>query len=499
MNIEEVKKLKVAHVLCKQTMLFFCRYFFKAQFGRKMLQWEQVMAICEVLDKVVRGEITHLIINVAPRYGKTQVAVKYFMAYGLAINPQSKFIHLSYADDLALDNSEEARDLVNSFEYQQLFPDVKIKKNSDSKKKWYTTAKGGVYATAAGGQVTGFGAGQVEANEADSADDLVDAINSFLQDIEGFAGALIIDDPIKPEDADSDRIRERVNQRYDSTIKNRVNSRKTPIIITAQRTHERDLCGHVIETEGLASEGGKWHVLSLPSIKEDGTALCPDKHTIEELNELKKINEVVFERQHMQDPQPIAGKLFPRKHLSFYDPNSFKPEDAEYIMAFADPANRGGDSYSMPIGFLHDGYVYIHDLVYNKKGTIETIPDTIEKAIFYNVNYITVEGNFNWHQIGRQLREEMMERLPQCKVNIINAKGSKDTRILAHHSFIKLRFKFRSDYEQHREYKQFMENMFSYNVEGENEHDDAPDSCAGLSFMLQREPGLRKFFSAPAS
>jgi hypothetical protein len=484
MTIEEIKTAKVERVFCQQSMLNFSRYFFKSRFNRKMIVAPHIEKICEVLDKVVNGEITHLIINIAPRYGKTEVAVKNFIAYGLAINPASKFIHLSYADDLALDNSEEARDIVTSEDYKKLFPEVTIKRTSDSKKKWYTEQTGGVYATAAGGQVTGFGAGRVDPEEDEM--DLNDGSN-------GFAGALIIDDPIKPEDADSDRVRERVNQRYDSTIKNRVNSRNTPIIITAQRTHERDLCGYVIEKEGRLEDGGKWHVLSLPSIQEDGTALWPFKHTLEELEELRRINEIVFERQHLQNPQPLAGKLFPRKYLQFYDPDSFDPKDAEYIMCVVDPANRGGDSYSAPFGFVMGQEVYIHDVVFNTKGTGETVPATLDKATYYGAHEMIVEGNFNWAQLGAQMREEMATKAPECSVRVIQNKGAKETRIIAQQSFIKLRFRFRSDYENLREYRKFMEGLFSYNVEGENDHDDAPDSCALMAFMLQRN--LRYLFT----
>ena len=64
-----------------------------------------------------------------------------------------------------------------------------------------------------------------------------------------FAGAIVIDDPIKPEDALSETIRERVNNRFESTIRNRVNSRNTPIIIIMQRLHEHDLCGYLHEIE----------------------------------------------------------------------------------------------------------------------------------------------------------------------------------------------------------------------------------------------------------
>ena len=79
-----------------------------------------------------------------------------------------------------------------------------------------------------------------------------------------FAGAIIIDDPIKPEDALSDTVRERVNNRFETTIRNRVNSRKTPIIIIMQRLHEHDLCGYLQEIEP-----DEWTVITLPCITYD--------------------------------------------------------------------------------------------------------------------------------------------------------------------------------------------------------------------------------------
>jgi hypothetical protein len=84
-----------------------------------------------------------------------------------------------------------------------------------------------------------------------------------------FGGAIIIDDPVKPDDADSDTLREKVNNRYDSTIKNRVNSRNTPIIVIMQRLHPMDLSGYLQRDD----EEDEWEVIELPCIKKDGTAL----------------------------------------------------------------------------------------------------------------------------------------------------------------------------------------------------------------------------------
>ena len=168
MTSEYIKELKVAKYKCLTDTLFFTRYFFKKRFNRKFVIGEHHRIIAETLDRVIKGELKKVIFNIAPRYGKTEMCVKNLISEGLAINPAARFIHLSYSDDLALDNSDEVREIVKSAEYQEMFPHVKIKPKSDSKKKWYTSEDGGVYATSAAGQVTGFGAGQVD-NEDDIA------------------------------------------------------------------------------------------------------------------------------------------------------------------------------------------------------------------------------------------------------------------------------------------------------------------------------------------
>lgn len=277
--------------------LFFTRYFFKHQYGRKYVIGDHHRLIAEKLNEVLKGNITRLIINMPPRYGKTEQVVKSFIAQGIAINQKAKFIHASYSDSLALDNSEAIKELIESEEYQKLFS-RQLKRDSKSKKKWYTEEKGGVYATSTGGQITGFGAGLVELEDEESLDEFI-PINEHEDDIFEFGGAIIIDDPIKPEDAKSLTVRAKVNERFDSTIRSRVNSRKTPIIIIMQRVHEDDLSGYLIDGPE------EWDILSLPALKNDGTALWPFKHTVEELILLKNVNSSVFYFQYQQETKNI--------------------------------------------------------------------------------------------------------------------------------------------------------------------------------------------------
>ncbi|MBQ2047094.1 MAG: hypothetical protein II260_07880, partial [Muribaculaceae bacterium] len=253
--------------------LNFTRYFFsQLNAGKKFVIGRHHRMICDKLNAVLRGEIKKLIINIAPRYSKTEIAVKNFIAMGLALNPISRFIHLSYSGNLAQDNSIAIKDIINTEEYQRLFT-TRIKQGSDTKSRWDTTEGGGVYATSTLGQVTGFGAGAVGEEQ--------------------FSGAIIIDDPIKPEDALSDIEREKVNRRFETTIRNRVNSRDTPIIVIMQRLHENDLCGYL-----QSIEGDNWEVLSIPCIQADENgnecALWEFKHSLEELRMIEAANSFVF-------------------------------------------------------------------------------------------------------------------------------------------------------------------------------------------------------------
>ena len=300
--------------------LFATRYFFYAENARRFNVGEHHKRIAAALDRVFSGQCTRLIINCPPRYSKTEM-LKAFVKKGLAINPASKYIMLSYSANLALDNSERIKDAVASEWYSDIFPWVQIKRDSRSKQKWYTTAGGGIYATSSDGQVTGFGAGLVKEEPAGDFEDIDTANNVW-------GGAIIIDDPLKPLDASSPVKRQKVNDQFENTIRSRVNDRSTPIIIIMQRLHKQDLCGYLLDLEP-----DEWEVLSLPALSVDSEgreiALYPFKHTVEELHKIQAANRFTFETQYQQNPQAINEKLWlfafdRRKHTGHveYDPTS---------------------------------------------------------------------------------------------------------------------------------------------------------------------------------
>ena len=471
MVIEDEHELEYAKAMCVLDTMFFTRLFFKEQYNKKYIQGEHHKIICKKLDEVFDGTCKRLIINIAPRYGKTQLAVKMFIAKGLALNSKSKFIHLSYSDKLALDNSEEVKDIINLPLYKKLFPEVEIKKGTDSKEKWYTVDNGGVYAAACGGQITGFGAGTVDEENVDS--DL-------------FSGAIIIDDPIKPEDAQYENKRNLINDRYDSTIVNRVNSRDTPIIIIMQRVHDEDLCGHVMK------HYKDFEVISLPVITKEGKALWEHKHTLEELEDLRKANEFVFDTQMMQDPRPKHGMLFEKDKLNYFRPSELLEKEFESSMAYTDVADQGNDDLSVPIGRNIKERVYITDWVHmkavinNEDVGLEVCAEKLKKN---NVVYNRVESNAMGAPFGRNLQK----LVASCAILFINSNTNKHTRIIMAQGFIYKYFWFVHPDEQDDQYKTAMNELCRYDKMGTVKKDDAPDALSGLKVMI--EEFLQHYYS----
>lgn len=475
--------------MCLRSLMFHTRYFFKAQYKRKFIIGDHHTIIAQALEKVLTGEITRLLIAVSPRYGKTELAVKSFISNGLALNAAAKFIHLSYADALALDNSESIKDLVQSHEYQTLFPEVQIKKDSKAKDKWYTTAGGGVLARAAAGQVTGFGAGHVDEETPDEDDPDFDEFMAALEQANGsalekkfqFSGAIIIDDPIKPEDADSETVRNKVNSRFDSTIRNRVNSRRTPIIVIMQRLDPEDLIGYLLRD----NEQDDWTLISLAclTMDKDGNkkALWPHKETVEELEKQRLANEIVFERQKQQNPKPKAGLLFPQDDLHYYDPGTMNLLDPDFTFVPCDPANEGGDDFAAGDFRLVGDMIYLRDVLYNTDGADFNEVALVNLVKAAQANSVGVESTFGWKETAERVRSDLENKGFEGEFRMLRPRQQKHSRILNRASFIRNHIVFRSDWRDLPQYAKFMRNLTSYLRIQEagkgNKHDDAPDLC----------------------
>ena len=456
---------------CLGDVLSFTRFAFKTTKNNKFMVGRHHGRICNALNDVIKGKTKRLIINIAPRYGKTELAVKSFIEYGLCLNPAAKFLHLSYSDDLVLDSSREIRETLQDPVMQQLFGVNIIGKNN---KKWYTDKGGGLYAVSTGGQVTGFGAGRVEYDDETSRN-----IDEFIPYFDStFAGAIIIDDPIKPEDALSDNLREKVNQRFETTIRNRVNSRNTPIIIIMQRLHEHDLCGYLMETEP-----DEWKVLSMPCIDVnqfgEEYALWPEKHTLEELREIERVNPFVFETQYLQNPRPIEGLMY--REFKTYDIIPKAPADKCHKSNYTDTADTGADYLCSICYEVRPTGNYITDVIYTKKPMEYTEQAVAQMLLKNRTESVYIESNNGGRAFSRNVerivREDggMLSR--RMMFHDFHQSENKDVRIFTRSAEVQNMTYFPTDWE--RLWPDFARALKSYRKEGRNAHDDAPDALTG--------------------
>ena len=344
------EEIASANISAKYDFYFFSRWMFLQRKGFNWLKGQHHKIICDDLMRVFNGECTHLIINVAPRYSKTELAVINFIAWCLGRVPDAEFIHTSYSSRLAANNSWQARELVGQPSYKEIFPEVSLRTDSQAKDEWRTTQGGVCYATGIGGTITGYGAGKLRA---------------------GFGGAIVIDDPHKADEARSDVIREGVIDWFQNTLESRKNSPHTPIILIMQRLHEKDLAGWLLG----GGNGEKWEHVCLETLLPDGSALWPEKHTTEMLNLMKQASPYTFAGQYQQSPCAPEGNIFNPHKMEIFEAI---PAGTKFVRAWDLAASKDSGDYTagFKLGKMPDGRYIIANVA---RG--QWAPETVETSL----------------------------------------------------------------------------------------------------------------------
>ena len=396
---------EVWHIRSRRRLLLFSRYAFAKRTGTKWSQnWHQEK-IANALEAVVRGETQRLIINIPPRYSKTQLAVIDFIAWTLGNHPDAEFIHTSYSGRLAANNSAMAREVVNADWYRRIFPETRLRADTQAKDDWRTTAGGVVYAVGSGGTVTGFGAGKMRPPED-----------------KRFGGAIIIDDPHKADEARSDVIRTGVIDWYHNTLASRRNGPNTPIILIMQRLHEDDLAGHLLG----GGDGHKWEHLKIPALNDNDEALWAAKHTTAELKIMREAAPYTFAGQYQQEPAPPEGNMFKPARMEIVNA---APVGTRWVRAWDLGATDGGGDYTAGIrlGRMPDKRWIIGDVVRFQGG-----PDAVEAELIATAkrdpNETRIRLPQDPGQAGKFQVAHMIRQLAGFSVTALPVTGDKMTR-----------------------------------------------------------------------
>ena len=305
-------------------MAFVERAFRELNPGTKFLHNWHIDVIAEALEQCRAGKLQRLIINVPPRSLKSHMTSIAFVAWMMGHNPAAQIICASYGQDLSNKLVGDCRSVMATAWYQGLFRTTRLATRRSAVHDFTTTEKGSRLATSVGGVLTGRG-----------------------------ADFIIIDDPLKPDEALSETQRNTVNNWYDHTLVSRLNDKRTGcIILIMQRLHEDDLVGHALGIE-------PWKLIRFPSIAEEdenhvietpygprcfrrraGQALQPGREPLEVLNHLREAQgEYHFAGQYQQAPAPLGGGLVKAEWFKTYTAAD-KPAKFEMIFQSWDTANK---------------------------------------------------------------------------------------------------------------------------------------------------------------
>lgn len=291
-----------ADALVRQDLMsFIIRTFATLDDAQKFRPNWHLELIADRLEQAFERKIKRLIINVPPRSLKSICASVAFPAWALGQNPKLRFICASYAQDLAGKHARDCRTIMESHWFRDLFPLAKLSADKRAEEQFETRAGGCRFSTSVGGTMTGRG-------------------GNFV----------IIDDPIKPQDAHSALKRMTSKTWLDETVLSRLDDKKNDVIILImQRVHVDDLTAYVMEKGG-------WEVLRLPAIAEHdenfrladgstvgrkaGEALHADHEPIAVLDRWRAdMGTLAFSAQYQQTPIPLEGNIIKREWFQTYD------------------------------------------------------------------------------------------------------------------------------------------------------------------------------------
>jgi len=244
--------------------------------------------MAESFEKVARGELKRLIINMPPRHTKSEFASYLFPAWFLGQYPEKKVIQTAHTAELAVGFGRKVRNLIQSPDYQDVFQGIDLSTDSKAAGRWNTNKGGDYFAIGVGGAVTGKG-----------------------------ADVLIIDDPHSEQDAQAGQynpeVFDKVYEWYTSGPRQRLQPGGA-IIVVMTRWAKRDLTGQIIKSMSEREGADEWEVIQLPAIMPSGNPLWEAFWKLEELESLKaELPASKWNAQYQQDPTSEEGALIKRE------------------------------------------------------------------------------------------------------------------------------------------------------------------------------------------
>lgn len=269
--------------------------------------------LAAIFKDVIEGRKKRVIINIAPRMGKSEFSSYLFPSYFLGNFPDKKIIMGTHTAGLSEDFGRRVRNLIETEEYRELFPATAVADDQKAAGKWSTSAGGQYYAAGVGGALAGRG-----------------------------ADLFVIDDPHSEQDV-------KVNSRlaFDtawSWFQTGPLQRLMPggaVIIIMTRWSKLDLTGRLLDYQTKNPDSEPWEVVELPAILNEGTerekSLWPEQWPLDSLKQKKAaMDPQYWNAQYMQNPVSNNAAIVSRSSWRIWPGED--PPPCEYIIQSWDTA-----------------------------------------------------------------------------------------------------------------------------------------------------------------
>ena len=447
-----------------------------------------LIKVVDILQELEDDKLDEAFIHQPARTGKTQILTM-AVAWHCCRNMERSNLYCSYKEDAGGAFIDGVKEIWTDpmYRHKEVFPKTKVV-STDAKANTIDLGRRKKYKSLSGKGLTSGLNGLYDANGWLIADDVLEGIQDVLNPI----------------------VLERKQQIFDNNLmKRKKENCKVIYNGTIWSLHDIFMNRQAFLENNPEAKGTRWKILKIPALDPEidesnfdydyGVGFSTKYYRMERAKFEENDDMASWFAQCQQEPIEREGAVFNPEHMNFY--NGVLPnEEPLKVVAACDVALGGGDYLSMPIAYVYeDGSVYIHDVVYDNSEKEITQPLVINALIQNNVTSAFFEANAGGEgykdDIDRMLKEKgvsinLESKFAQQMIlptgrSAAKSKVRKEQRIWDSAGDIR-RFIFRQSGDQSAMYRKFMNNVYSFTVNGKNLHDDAPDSLASLNVFLKR-------------
>ena len=445
----ELIRLEAKKELARRSFWDYCKFRASDFYKENRLYLKE---LCNKLQAFYEGDKKIMVINMPPRHGKSRTA-GLFVQWLLGKSIKNKIMTGSYNETLSGTFAKSVRDAIAEqptegiIIYNDIFPNTRIKYGEAAASKWALEGSGvaNYLATSPSGTATGFG-----------------------------CNFMIIDDLIKnAAEAYNETVLNKHIEWFNNTMLSRTeNGFKLLIIMT--RWANNDLAGYILNNFDNVEH------INFKAVQEDKSMLCEDVLSKEDFElKTKHMNKDIIAANYQQEPIDIKGRLYSgfKTYKELPKDESGKPL-FQYYLNYTDTADTGADYLCSICYGVYNDEAYILDIVFTKDSMEITEPLVANMLTKHNIGIATIESNNGGRGFARNV--ETLIRQGGNRHTVIKTfhqTQNKVSRILSNSTGVMNNIYFPINWQD--KWPDFATAILSYQREGKNAHDDAPDALTG--------------------